>query len=268
MTKKLILKLFIFILLCNLSIHGALAYVESNPDLSSTASTEGFLSTIPIDLPEAEITCKASGSLSGVFLKSITFKSGGNAFFVDKTTKEIALFEKAAFDSSINNTKENDKKDTAEIFIKVPNVTRENLVDLLLKKHLVVSQNAKIIFVVKMFTENGLETFMFNGKDVKGNDITSTLYTKIKKLSTITVNEDKFFTADVQLKIYFPEPPKKIDSNGNLVDVFNNVPGNLICKCKGCPIHDFDLSDLKDAFDQGLVNAITDEAVKTSQEQP
>lgn len=256
MIRKLISQLFIVALLCNINVFVALAQT------TSPTTTEDFLNTIPIDLPEAEITCKASGSLSGVFLQSIRFKSGGNAFFVDKVSKEIALFEKAVFNSSV---KGDDKKNTAEMFIKVPNVTRENLVELLLKKRLVVSQNAKIIFVVKMFTDKGLETFIFDGKDINGNAITSTLYTQVKKLSTITVNEDKFFTADVQVKIYFPEPPKKIDSNGNVVDVFNSTPGSLICKCKGCPIHDFDLSDLSDAFDGELVNAITEEAVNSSQ---
>lgn len=260
MLKNIFLQLISLISLNCLCFQASLAQTTNNT--STPTSTETFLSTIPIDLPEAEITCKASGSLSGVFLQSIRFKSGGNAFFVDKVSKEIALFEKTVFNSSI---KGDDKKNTAEMFIKVPNVTRENLVELLLKKRLVVSQNAKIIFVVKMFTDKGLETFIFDGKDINGNAITSTLYTQVKKLSTITVNGDKFFTADVQVKIYFPEPPKKIDSNGNLVDVFNSTPGSLICKCKGCPIHDFDLSDLSDAFDGELVNAITEEAVNSSQ---
>lgn len=265
MLKNIFLQLISLILFNCLCFQYVLAETANNTSIPT--STETFLSTIPIDLPQAEVTCKAGGSLSGIFLKSITSKSGGNAFFVDKNTKEIALFERAVFNSSINISKENDKKNTAEMFIKVPNVTRENLVNLLLKRQLVVSRNAKIIFVVKMFTDKGLETFIFSGKDTNGNNVTSTLYTRVKKLSTINVNGDKFFTSDVQVKIYFPEPPKRIDTDGSLVNVFNNFPGSLVCKCKGCPIHDFDLSDLRDAFDQGLVDSITNEAVNTSQNQ-
>ena len=96
----------------------------------------------------------------------------------------------------------------------------------------------------------------------------SVIYTQVKKLSTITFNGEKFFTGDGFIKIHFPFPAKKIDKNGDLIDAFGGGPGTLNCTCIGCPIHDFDLSDLKTAFDQGLVNDITNEAVNSSQTQP
>ena len=108
------------------------------------------------------------------------------------------------------------------------------------------------------------ETLIYDGKDENGNILSSTIFTRFKKLSTIMVNNEKFFTGDGLIKIRFPQPPKKIDPSGKLVDFFTNSPGILVCTCKGCPIHDFDLSDLKDAFDQDLVNNITSEATKSN----
>lgn len=243
----------IIIIFCSLCTQYTLA--QTDDAATSTTSIETFLDSITVDLPEATLTCKAGGSLSEIFKKPTKFRSGGNAFFVDKVNNEIGLFEKAVFEG-LNK----DEKDTADIFIKMPGVTREDLVNLLLKKQLIVSQDAKIIFVVKIQTGTGVDTFIFDGKDIEGNKLGSTVFTRVRKVGTITFNNDKFFTADGFIKIRLPEPPKKINSDGTLSDVFRNQPGTLVCQCKGCPIHDFDLSDLQDAFDQGLVNDIIDEA--------
>lgn len=249
---KIILKvlLLIFLLTCN----------GLNPIFAQTSDTEEFLDAVTIDLPEAEMLCKAGGSLREIFRKPLKFKSGGNAFFLDKTSKEIALFEKAVFDNPNNKS----KKNIATIFIRVPNVTKDNLIDLLLKRNLIISQNAKVIFVIKTYDKDNVEdTLIYDGKSNNGGLLTSTLFTQVKKLGNVTFNSQKFFTADASIKIRFPEPPKKIESSNTLVDVLKNTPATLTCKCKGCPLHDFDLSGLQDAFDQGLVNNIVNEATSS-----
>jgi len=228
---------------------------DSNNQQETT--TEDILGSINVDLPLAELTCRASGSLSELFPRQTKLKSGGNAFFLDKASKEIALFEKAQVINKITT----DSKTTIDIFIKVPNVSRDNLVDLLLKKKLIVSRDARVVFAVRIFNGDEKEVFVYGGKDEEGNFLPSTLFTQVRKLSTITVGEKKFFTAFGFIKIRLPEPPKRINSDGKLIDVFSKSPGTFVCSCKGCPIHDFDLSDLKDAFDGGLVEDITNEAV-------
>lgn len=227
-------------------------------DSGEETTTEDILGSINVDLPLAELTCRASGSLSELFPKVTKFKSGGNAFFLDRASKEIALFEKA---EAISRTIVN-KKTTVDIFIRVPNVSRNNLIDLLLKKNLVVSKDARVIFAVRVFSGDEKTVYVYGGRDEEGNFLPATLFTQIRRLSTITVGEKKFFTASGFIKIRLPEPPKKVDLEGNLVNVFNKSPGAFVCSCKGCPIHDFDLSDLKDAFDGGLVEDITSEALQ------
>lgn len=247
--KHKIIKLIVIILINYFHIHCALA---------QTGNVESFLDSITVDLPEAKLTCKARGSLSQIFQKPTKFLSGGNAFFVDTVNKEIGIFEKAVF----NNIQNLNEKDTADIFIKVPNVSKENLNDLLFNKRLLISGGATVIFIIKVKTENGVDTFIFDGKDINGNTVTATVYTRVNKLKTITFNSDKFFAVKGSIKIRLSQPPKKLDSNGELTDVFTNAPGTLICQCNGCPVHDFDLSELEAAFDGDLVNDVINEAAK------
>ena len=224
-----------------------------NTNSGTASSTEAFLNNIKVDLPDAELTCRGGGSLRQIIRKSTKLKSGGNAFFIDKVSRSIGLFEKAAV------TNNDDKKTTIDVFIDVNNVSKQDLENLLLNKNLVISRDAKVIFAAKFITSEGEETFIYDGKDENNNDIGSVLFTKINKISTIIFNDEKFFTADAIIKIRFPIPPKKIDASGNRVDVFSNFPGTLVCNCTGCPIHDFDLTDLKDAFNGKLVQDITNQ---------
>lgn len=256
MKRKLVIKLLCYVLIfAGFIFNFQIVLAQDNDDPQET-TTEDILGSINVDLPLAELTCRASGSLSELFPRQTKFKSGGNAFFLDKASKEIALFEKAQVISKIIP----DSKTTIDIFIRVPNVSRDNLVDLLLKKKLIVSRDARIVFAVRMFNGDKKEVFVYGGKDEEGNFLPSALFTQVRKLSTITVGTKKFFTAFGFIKIRLPEPPKKINSDGKLVDVFSKSPGAFVCFCRGCPIHDFDLSDLKDAFDGGLVDDITNEA--------
>ena len=230
--------------------------VFAQESLPTVNAIEQFLDSIKIDLPPSDVTCKTSGSLSEIFSKTQNFKSGGNTFFVDKKNREIANFQRAVID-------EPDKKITLQILIKVNDLTRKNLVDLLFRKKIVGTRSAQVIFVIKMLTKEGESVFINESKDKDGNPINSTLFTQVSKLSNITFNGEKFLTGDGILKIHFPTPPKKIDSLGNLIDVFENTPTSLICTCKKCPFHDFDLIDLKDAFDGQLADAVISEASLT-----
>ena len=248
--------IFFFVLSCVFFFQKVQAQsTDTDESTNPKTSTETFIDSITIDLPEATLTCRTSGSISQIFRKSTKFRSGGNAFFVDRANKEIALFEKAVVQDTTNS-----KDITVDVFIKVPNVSRDNLVSLLLNKSLVISKNSQIIFLVRESKEDTEDIYLFDGKDENGNLLASTLFTQVKKLSTITFNDEKFFAADGTIKIRMPKPPKKLTSDGNLVDVFADSPAILVCFCKGCPIHDFDLSDLDEAFDSGLVNDITNEA--------
>ena len=254
MKREIILKVVFVLILSNaLCFCRALA---QEGDSNGLISTETFLNSLNVDLPEAEITCTAGGSLTEIIHGTTSFKSGGNALFVDKVNNEIGLFEKAVFDSSIDKS----KKNTADIFIKVPNVTRENLVDLLLNKHLVVSRNAQVIFLVRVKTDTGQDTYIYDGRDKDGNIITSTLYTRVKKLGNITFKGEKFLAVNGQIKIRFPQPPKKVKSDGSFDEVFSDSQGTLVCRCKNCPLSNFDLSELQSAFDGDLVNDIIHEA--------
>lgn len=251
--KREIIFQIILILVVGLNLQKALA---QNGDTNALTSTENFLKSFDIDLPEAEVTCTAGGSLNEIVKSRTSFKSSGNVFFVDKINREIGLLERALFDSQISSG----KKSTVDIFIKVPNVSRRNLTDLLLKKNLVVSRNAQIIFLVKVPTDTGQDTYLYDGKDEDGNIVTSIIYTRVKKLGHITYKGEKFVAVNGYIKIRLSQPPKKLNANGKLVNVLSGSPATLICNCPNCPLHDFDLSELQSAFDEEIVRDILNEA--------
>ncbi len=253
--QKTILAFYILLFCISYNLYGEKAFAQST---SETTSSEDIIESITTDLPEAEISCRAGGSLGQLFRKLTKFKSKGNVFFIDKVSKEIAIFENAVIEKPSPNV----DKLTAKVFIKIPNISRENIVNLLLKKQLVVAQNAKVILAIKLFKNNSQETYLYESIEEQKNT-TATVFAQVKKLRNITFNNDKFFSAEGTVKVRFPNPPKKIDTSGNLIDTLDNGPGTLECKCNNCPVHDFDLTDLKDAFDSGLVGDITKDATST-----
>ena len=226
---------------------------------STLTSTENLFKSASIDLPPATLTCRTGGILTELFSKTGKFTSGGNALFTDKINREIGLFEHA---SVVNDSNGGDEKLTADIFIKIPDVKRENLVTLLLQKKIVVTTNPQIVFLIRKTTSSGEETYI-NASDEVGAPSNSTIFTLIRKLGNIQYKGQKFITASGIVKIYFSKPPKKADASGNLVDVFDDLPGSIICNFQGAPIHDFDLIDLKDAFDGQLADAVISEASMT-----
>ena len=259
LTKLLFTSLFIkasFLCTCLLTYAQAENTGTENISPPKVNAIEQFLDSIKIDLPPSEVTCRATGSLSQLFSKTSKFKSRGNTFFIDTKTREIANFQRAVIEKP-------DKKITLQILIKVKDIKRRDLLDLLFKKKIIGTSSAQIIFVIKTLTKEGESVFINESKDKDGNPINSTLFAQVSKLSNITYNGEKFLTGDGILKIHFPNPPKKIDSDGNLADAFENAPASLICTCKQCPFHDFDLTDLKDAFDGQLADAVISEASMT-----
>lgn len=230
-------------------------FVQECADKEGLTSTESLLGCFNVDLPDAFVTCRAGGILSEIFKKTIKLKAGGNAFFIDEVTKEVALFEKSVFKN------QSGKENSLDIFIQIPNLSRENIVDLLVRKNLVSSKNARVIFALKINTNNGRETFLYDIKGEGGSGSLSTIFTRVKKIRSVTIDGKKLFTADGFIKINFPGPPKKLDSNGNLIDTFSNLPGSITCSCNDCPLlHNFDLLNLNNAFDKDIVDDIKKEA--------
>ena len=112
-----------------------------------------------------------------------------------------------------------------------------------------------------LFRSNGVRTtYIYDGKDVSGNPITSTTFAKVYRVGNVRYNGNKFITVDGRVKIIFPQPPKLVNANGSFSDVFGNEEGVLVCTCKGCPLHSFDLRKLQGAFDGDLVDSILKEA--------
>jgi len=253
----LLLSIFQTIIICTLFcfiINPTFAQSENtSQNIPNVSSVESFLDSIKIDLPEATVSCTATGRLTHFFSKTGPFKSAGNTFFVDKNTKEIANFQRAIINSP-------DKQLLIQAFMKVNNVERKNLTDLLLLKKVVVSNNATVLLVIKEISNQEESTYILNNKDKNGNPINSTIFTQIKRLGNINFNGQKFITGDGILKIHFSHTPLKVSRTGELEEAFQNESSTLTCKCKKCPIHDFDLIDLEEAFDGGLVNDILNEA--------
>lgn len=233
-------------------------FVQECKDTDGLTSTERLLNCFNIDLPEAKVTCRASGILIELFKKTFKLKAVGNAFFIDEVNREIALFEK-----SVLNNEEGDES-TLDIFIRIPNVSRQNITDLIVRKNIVASRDARVIFVAKIDQGSNRDTYIYDINGIDSETTTSTVFTKLKSLRSVIIDSKKFITADGFIKILFPGPPKKIDSDGNLQDVFSNLPGAITCSCKDCPIlHDFDLLNLNNAFDRDIVNAIKIEATNS-----
>ncbi len=260
MAKKDIAFLLVMLLI-SCCLHNAFAQDSPIPQSGTvTTSTETFLSMLNVDLPPAILTCRTGGSLTQIFSRTGTFKSGGNALFLDKPNREIALFENAV----VTDSADPNNIITASTFIKIPDVERKNLVELLLQRRIVATRNAQIILLIKKTTSEGEEVYINEGKAINDTGeeevVESTIFTLVRKLGNIRYKGQKYVTATGTVKIYFLQSPKKVDASGNLVDVFENLPGSVICNFKGAPIHDYDLTDLKDAFDGGLVDQILQEA--------
>lgn len=248
-------KVFIVIFF-NILILASLIYLKEGLAKAET-TTETFLNSIVTDLPPSDVTCRGLGILQELILRTPIFKSEGNSFFLDKKNREIAVFERA----EVINVNDNNKKIAADLYVRVPDVQRGDLVDLLLQKRLVATRNAQAIFVIKVTVGSVTETYVYTGKDENGNPITSGIITRIRKLGNITHKGTKFVTVTGKTKIRFPVPPKKVGSNGSLIDVFDkDASSGIVCKFKRTPVHDFDLTDIKDAFDEKLANDIINEA--------
>lgn len=227
---------------------------------SGTTSTTDVLDSCEVDLPKAKsLECIGRGSIGELFPEITQFETAGNVFFVDQNIKHrnIGIFERASV------IKEGRQFDV-EILIRYPDgITKREIDDLLVRRKIVTTNGAQVIFVVREVKNGVKTTYLYDGKDTDGNPITTTIWARVLKLGNIIYEGEKFITADGIVKILFSQPSKLVDSTGRLVDVFEKNPGTLVCKCKGCPIHSFDLRKLETAFDGDLVNSIIQEATST-----
>lgn len=228
----------------------------NNPDFTSI---QNLLSSITVDLPESEVTCRAGGSLGELFGRTIKVKTAGNVFFIDKTNKEVGQFERA----EVTNYDNSESK--IYMFVKAFNLTEQDFIDLVLKKNLVVTNNTDAVFIIKTKKADGNdETYFYDGKNLDGEKVNSTVYSKMTQIKVKEYNGSRFFIANGYVKIRFPVSPKKLEDDGSFSNPFSSEVGSLTCYFEGMPVHDYDLSDLKDAFDGSLVNDITEEALNNS----
>lgn len=249
--KRKILVIFFYIAV----IVGFFSF-EAIPSKAQT-STETFLNSLVTDLPPSDVACRGLGVLQELILRTPVFKSEGNSFFLDKKNKEIAVFERA----EVTNVEDKSKKIAADLFVRIPNVQRGDLVDLLLQKRLVATRNAQTIFAVKTTTSGVTDTYVYSGKNDNNELQSSTIITRVRKLGNITYKGKKYITVTGRTKLRFPTPPKKVGVNGVLLDVFDKeASSGIVCIFKGTPVHDFDLTDIKDAFDKNLADDIIKEA--------
>ena len=224
-------------------------------------SIQNLFSSLTVDLPESDVICRAGGSLGELFSKTVKVKTAGNVFFIDKTSKEIGQVERA----EVTNYDNSESK--IYMFVKAFDLKEQDFIDLVIKKNLVVTNNTDIVFIIKTKKSDGNEeTYIYDGKNLNGEKVSSTVYTKMTKLKVKEYNGSKFFVANGYVKIRFPVPPKKLEENGSFNTPFNSQIGSLTCYFEGMPVHDYDLADLNDAFDGGLVNDITEEALNNSRE--
>ncbi len=246
MTKKLILKIFIFMLLCNFSVYGALAQT-----IGPTV-TETFLNGLLFDrplFPASTVHCKASGSLSKILDRPIGFHSQGNAFFVNKVVDNIPANNKMAIFQSGTASSSN-KTYVASLFIKATGVTQTNLRDLIIKKKVVITNNAQVIFAVYVTENNITKTYLYDGAIED-----STLATRFTHVGNITSSGIKYIVASGDIKINFPRPPVLLGGNENITG-----PGEIICDYHKLPLDDDYLPGVETAFDGTLVNDIKTEA--------
>lgn len=242
MTKKMILKLLVFLLFWSLGVHSALAQT------TSPITTEQFLNSLLTDrplFPPSIVGCEARGSLRKILDRPLRFKSKGNAFFVNIPERKMAIFQTAT--ASIPN-----KTYAANLFIKASGVTRENLQDLIMKRKLVVTNNAQVIFAAYITENNITKTYLYDGTIED-----ATLYTKFSRVGNIVVDDKKYIVATGDIKIDFPRPPILLngDSSENITG-----EGELVCQYQRLALDDEYLPAVEEAFDGTLVNDIKTEA--------
>lgn len=222
-------------------------------------TTETFLNSFVTDLPEAVIgPCRTGGPLQEIVSKTQKFKSAGNSLFVDQNSHKIAVFERAK-DIDSNENKEN----SVELYIQVDNVSQEQIEKLLLPpRELVFIEDAMAKYFIKVKDGEEIDLYEFDGLDNSGNEVNVSVKTIVKRLDTIKNNGQEFIVIDGKIKINFPIPPKKVLPDGSTIDVFEESPSVIECKFKHIPVADIDLSEIETAYNEGLADAIIEEATE------
>ena len=248
MTKKIILKIFVFILLCNLSIHSALALTPTEKFI------QDLLSTQP-KYPKSTVECTARGSIQKIISNPIEISSEGNAFFYDKdtTNKRMAILQ-----SGTGLSADKKKKYNAGIFIRADGVTETNLRDLIIKRNIVATKNAKVIFAVYVTEGTKTKTYLYESNGKIGDPGDTTLYTHFTHVGNITSSGTKYIVASGSIRINFPRPPTLLGNTDPLKEPIG--PGVLICTYHKLPLDDNYLPGVDAAFNGTLVNDIKTEA--------
>ncbi len=253
MIKKLVLKLFLVILFCSLSINNAFALT----------ATQNFLKDLYDDkpkFPKSVVRCQANGSLGKIF-KELEFTSDGSAFFYDKdaTKRRMAIIQSGTAREPKSKTLYN-----AGIFIRADGVTKDNLTDLLIKKKLVVTNQAKVVFDLDVTQNQTKKTYLYepNGTGVTTEEKLDepgdcTLYTQFRHVGNITSSGTKYIVVTGIIKIYFPRPPVLL--NGSSGEQLTG-DGSVTCTYKDLPLDDDYLPGVEQAFDGTLVDSIKTEA--------
>ena len=251
MTKKLVLKLFIFLLLCNLSIHDALALTATEQFI------QDLLSTKP-KYPTSTVRCNARGSIQKIITDPVEFSSDGSAFFYDKdaTKKRMAILQSGAGLSA-----DGKKKYQASIFIRADGVTETNIRDLIIKRKIVATNNAKVVFVVYVTEGTKTKTYLYesNGKIDDPGD--TTLYTNFTHVGNISSGGTKYIVASGSIRINFPKPPDLL-ANIDPLEVPIG-PGVLVCTYHKLPLDDNYLPGIDKAFAPDEDGNKLSDAIKT-----
>lgn len=248
---------FIFLILFG---YGILS-VHSQSDVSTvsgsgeTATADDFYANLPSG---ARAKCRTSGSLRDLLDGTRFFKSLQNAILTDQENKQFAVRERVV----------DDKVDT-DMFLKISDVTRDDLVNLLLLKKLVATRTAlaNLSIIVKSQEATSLRklnqttgatgnevVYIAQDKDADGNNVVSTIFVKIDKITNKTNSKgEKFAVADGSMKLILALPPKKKLPSGELVDVVSADPGVIACEFKDCPVLNTNVEEqLKNFFGEDV----------------
>ena len=211
---------------------------------STTTSSGGS----PFDgLPNnVRVICRTSGSIKNILQNddpadgATFYKSIQNVIVLDRERKLFDVREHIAGDNS-----------ELDIFTKFPNISSQDLVNLLELRKLVGTKTAQV--KMTLISNSTGKKYLFNDTDQDGQPVNSTIFIKIKRLTKKFdpngVKNKKFIFADAFVKFILPATPNEILSDGSLKPIESTVPGTVSCQLRDCPVVDLKLEeDINDIF--------------------
>ncbi len=204
-------------------------------------------------LPPAQVRCRTGGSLQA-FAGTKNFKSTQNTIFLDRENNQIGVRERVVDDTPGN-------KVDMDMFLKVAGVTKDNLVDLILKRKVVASKGASSDLSIRVVKDDGEKFFIASSKDSQGNPIDSTIFVQVTSLSNTTYKGTKYVLANGNMKLRLVTVPKQLQSDGSFTEVVDDVAGTIVCNFKGCPILNVNLEEKLGEFLGEDISSIINEGV-------